>query len=354
MNRHATALSRFAALAALAAAANLPGQDAPRAGGSDTVVLSPFEVTAKANRGYVTTSASSASRIAVPITELNSSLIVINDKLIEDPMAVSMRDTFNLVSGVTHGNTGTGSQTQNSLSMRGYVLSSAQRDGVSDVLMGISGGFDYSLVERVEIVKGPSGVLYGTHSPGGVVNLISKRPLLKPRTRISASYGSFSSYRFDLDHSDVAGPEGRFGYRVSLANADTDGPNGYGFEPKGGLVVLNPSLSYRTANGWSFWLWGAYSRDNMNRTTPTVHGFATTTTINPVTNAPATGRPLLSVQSNSNVIKNDSKVDNDAYEAGLTKSFQLGRELSLDVRLLARRFEQLDVRDRVRGNAGVS
>lgn len=316
--------------------------------------MNPFEVTAESSRGYVTTSASSASRIAVPITELNSSLIVINEKLIEDTMAVNMRDTFNLVSGVTHGNTGTGSQTQNSLSMRGYVLTGGQRDGVSDVLMGISGGFDYSLVERVEIVKGPSGVLYGTHSPGGIVNLISKRPLLKPRTKVSASFGSFGSYRVDVDHSAVAGTDGRFGYRVALANADTDGPNDYSFEPKGGLVVFNPSLSYRTAGGWYFWLWGAYSRDNMNRTMPTVHGFATTTTINPLTNVPATGKPLFSVQSNSNVIKNDSKVDNDAYEAGLTKSFKLGQEASLDVRLLARQFEQLDVRDRVRGNAGVS
>lgn len=320
----------------------------------EIVTLSPFEVSAAANRGYVTTSALSASRVAVPITELNSSLIVINERLIEDTMAVSMRDTFNLVSGVTHGNTGTGSQTQNSLSMRGYVLSGAQRDGVSDVLMGISGGFDYSLVERVEIVKGPSGVLYGTHSPGGIVNLISKRPLAQPRTKISASYGSFSSYRAEIDHSGLAGPDGKLGYRISVANADTDGPNGYSFEPKGGLVAINPSLSYRTDNGWQFWLWGVYSRDNMNRTMPTVHAFPTTTTLNPLNNVPATGRPLLSVQSNSNVIKNASKVDTDSYEAGLTKSFELGHEASLDVRLLARQFEQTDVRDRVRGNAGVS
>jgi outer membrane receptor protein involved in Fe transport len=318
------------------------------------VQLSPFQVAADASRGYVTTSALSASRVAIPITELNSSVIVINEKLIEDTMAVSMRDTLNIVSGVTHGNTGTGSQEQNSLSMRGYVLSNAQRDGVTDVLMGISGGFDYSLIERIEVIKGPAGVLYGTHSPGGIINLISKRPLSKPRTKINASYGSYSSYRFDVDHSNNIGPDGRLGYRVVAAHANTDGPNGYPFEPKGGLVALNPSVSYRTKNGWEFWLWGVYLRDNMNRTMPTVHGYATTTTINPRTNAPATGRPLLSILDNSNVIKNDSKVDTDSYEAGVTKSLSFGSDFSVDFRALARKYDQSDVRDRIRGNAGVA
>lgn len=322
--------------------------------GDPVVALSPFEVSAKANRGYMTTSSLSASRIAVPITELNSSIVVINEKLIEDTMATSMRDTFNMVSGVTHGNSGTGSQSQNVISMRGYTLSGTQRDGVSDVLVTASGGFDYALFDRVEIVKGPSGVLYGTHSPGGIVNLVSKRPLYQPRTKISASYGSFSAYRFDLDHSGVGGDNKQFGYRVSLANADTDGPNGYSFEPKGGIVILNPSFSYRTQNGWNFWAWGAYVRDNMSRTMPTTHGFATSTTINPLTNVPVTGRALIDKQTNSNVIKNDTVVNTDSYELGATKTFDLTHGITMDMRLLARSFDQTSVSDRVRGNAGVS
>lgn len=318
------------------------------------IELSPFQVSATASRGYVTTSALSASRVSIPITELNTSIIVVNEKFIEDTMAISMRDTLNIISGVTHGNTGTGSQEQNSLSMRGYVLSNAQRDGVTDVLMGISGGFDYSLIERIEVIKGPAGVMYGTHSPGGIINLISKRPLLKPRTKLQASFGSYSSYRFDMDYSNNLGPEGRLGYRVVAANADTDGPNRYPFEPKGGLVVLNPSISYRTRQGWEFWLWGVYLRDNMNRTMPTVHGYATTTTTNPRTNVPATGRPLTSILDNSNVIRNDSKVDTDSFEVGSTKSLRFGPRFSVDFRVLARKYDQSDVRDRIRGNAGVA
>lgn len=353
-NRYSFAAGPLLAAALLLAPSATLAQSADPKPTGPALELSPFEVSAKANRGYMTTSALSASRIAVPITELNSSIVVINEKLIEDTMATSMRDTFNMVSGVTHGNSGTGSQSQNQISMRGYTLSGTQRDGVSDVLVTVSGGFDYALFDRVEIVKGPSGVLYGTHSPGGIINLISKRPLYEPRTKVSASYGSFSAYRFDLDHSGVAGDKKQFGYRVSLANADTDGPNGYSFEPPGGLVILNPSLSYRTENGWNFWAWGAYVRDNLSRTMPTTHGFATSTTINPLTNVPVTGRALIEKQSNSNVISNNSVVNTDSYELGLTKTFDLTHGITLDMRLLARSFDQTSVGDRVRGNAGVS
>jgi len=98
------------------------GSAAPRPTNAGEVVeLSAFEVSSTANRGYVTTSSLTASRIAVPITELPSTVITINEKLIQDTLAVDMRDTFNLVSGVNQGNQGTGTQEQNAVSLRGLT-----------------------------------------------------------------------------------------------------------------------------------------------------------------------------------------------------------------------------------------
>src|SRR4051812_48554786 len=65
------------------------------------VQLSAFEVAADAAQGYATTSATSASRLAVPITELSTSVIVINEKLIADLVAVDPEDTLNLIGGVS-------------------------------------------------------------------------------------------------------------------------------------------------------------------------------------------------------------------------------------------------------------
>ncbi|HYD83586.1 MAG TPA: TonB-dependent receptor plug domain-containing protein, partial [Opitutus sp.] len=177
------------------------GQEA--ATDDEVVRLSAFEVSAKASRGYVTTSSMSASRIAVPITELPSSVVVINEKMIEDTVAVDLRDTLSLVSGILQSAPPQGS---NEISMRGYTLSGAQRDGVADYLLSsgseAGGGFDYALTERIEVVKGPSGILYGAHNPGGIINLISKRPLSTPKTRITLMGGSYNSYRAELDTSN--------------------------------------------------------------------------------------------------------------------------------------------------------
>ncbi len=316
-------------------AANTPASE-------EVIRLTVFEVSAEASRGYVTTSSLAASRVAVPITELPATVITINEQFIADTAARTLRDTFNYISGVNMGNQGTGTQTQNSVSIRGYTVSSAQRDGVADRIVSSTGGFDYALVERIEVVKGPSGVLYGSHTPGGVVNFISKRPLLKPQTRISASVGSYSTYRTELDTSGFIDRDRRFGYRFSGAWSDTDGPLDFPGEPSGGLQVYNPSFSYRAHNGLEVWAWAAFVRDGTNRLAYTAHAYQT---------GPASGRVLFreaQLAHGNNIFQNLSQVDTDTYELGASKTFELG-PIGLDARVLARRYDQSSIGDRVRG-----
>src|SRR6185436_14620283 len=128
--------------------------------GDEVIPLSPFEVASGAVQGYATTSSTSASRIAVPITDLSTSIIAINEQLIADTLAVTAEDTLNLVGGVS-AFAETQSQEMNKFSMRGYTSSVAQRDGFTDFLYGLNGGFSYTFIERMEVVKGPNGILYG-------------------------------------------------------------------------------------------------------------------------------------------------------------------------------------------------
>ncbi len=325
-------------------------QSAPTGSGSapsrpanpgDVVELSAFEVSSTANRGYVTTSSLTASRIAVPITELPSTVITINEKLIQDTLAVDMRDTFNLVSGVSQGNQGTGSQEQNAVSLRGYTVSSSQRDGVADRMITASGGFDYSYIESIEIVKGPSGVLYGSHTPGGVINFISKRPLAKSRTKLSAMVGSYNTYRFDGDHSGFLDQGRQWGYRIAGARADTDGPLDFAGEPSGGFYSINPSLSFRSKDGLYVWAWTAFVRDRMKRLMYSAHGYQT---------GPTTGKVLLreaELSHGNNIFRNFTEVNTDNYELGASKTLTLGA-VAADVRLLGRRYKLDSSGDRTR------
>lgn len=335
------------AFALLALPATIFGQSAPAGAPAantttgDVVELSAFEVSSTANRGYVTTSSLTASRIAVPITELPSTVIVINEKLIHDTVAVDMRDTFNFISGVNHGNQGTASQEQNAISLRGYTVSSSQRDGVTDRMITAQGGFDYSYIESIEVVKGPSGVLYGSHTPGGVINFISKRPLLKQRTKLSAMIGSYNAYRFDGDHSGFIDQGRQWGYRIAGARADTDGPIDFPGEPSGGFRSINPSISFRSKNGLYLWAWTAFVRDRMKRLMLTAHAYQT---------GPTTGRVLFSEAERShgnNIFRNFTEVNTDNYELGASKTLTLG-PVAADVRLLGRRYKLDASGDRTR------
>ena len=312
-----------------------------RANAGEVVELSAFEVSSTANRGYVTTSSLTASRIAVPITELPSTVITINEKLIQDTLAVDMRDTFNLVSGVNQGNQGTGSQEQNAVSLRGYTVSSSQRDGVADRMITASGGFDYSYIESIEIVKGPSGVLYGSHTPGGVINFVSKRPLSKPRTRLSAMIGSYNTYRFDGDHSGFIDEGKQWGYRIAGARADTDGPLDFASEPSGGFRSINPSVSFRSKDGLYVWAWTAFVRDRMKRLMLSAHAYQT---------GPTTGQVLLreaELAHGNNIFRNFTEVSTDNYELGASKTLTFG-PVAADVRLLGRRYKLDSSGDRTR------
>ena len=77
---------------------------------------------------------------------------------------MTAEDTLNLVGGVS-AFAETQSQDMNKFSMRGYVTSTAQRDGFTDLLYGLNGGFTYTFIERMEVLKGQNAILYGQDNP---------------------------------------------------------------------------------------------------------------------------------------------------------------------------------------------
>ena len=232
----------------------------------EIIALSPFEVSEDAVRGYATTSSLTASRIAVPITDIAGSVITINEKLIEDTLAVNIGDTFNLVSGITT-NENSELQERKGFSIRGYESVGSQRDGIPEVGASNSGGFDYSMFERVEIIKGPAGVQFGQHNSGGVVNVISKRPLPEDRTKIQATFGSYNTWRVAVDHSKIIRVEkGSFGYRVAGALLNTDGIIALASETdKPASYFINPTISYDFNNGVKVWAWARLIDDQSSR-----------------------------------------------------------------------------------------
>lgn len=93
-------------------------------------------------------------------------------------------------------------------------------DGVY-VARAAAGLFDLFDVERVEVLRGPQGTLYGRNATGGVINVLPNRPSDKFEGRIAGEYGNYNAYRIDAMINAPLG-EG-FAFRLAGLRTARDG-----------------------------------------------------------------------------------------------------------------------------------
>ncbi|MDB6128715.1 MAG: TonB-dependent Receptor Plug Domain, partial [Verrucomicrobia bacterium] len=168
--------------------------DTPPTG--ETVTLSPFQVSAKDDVGYVAGNAISATRINTPLSDLPFSITAFTPQFIADTGAANLLDIVSQSAGVKSGVTDN-TQGNAAFSVRGFVQS-PQRDGFSANQLA-NNYVAEAVIDRVEIVKGPASLLYGAIAPGGTVNYITKAAEAKPSTDIKFAMGSYNFYNVTLD-----------------------------------------------------------------------------------------------------------------------------------------------------------
>ena len=118
-----------------------------------------------------------------------ANIAVVPATVLRDQAVLSLDEALRNVSGTAQANSLGG--TQEGVIRRGFGTtrdSSILRDGRRTVLQQ---NFNYA-IEQVEVLKGPASLLYGISEPGGLINLVSKRPN-SPRTAPSASPGRASA-----------------------------------------------------------------------------------------------------------------------------------------------------------------
>jgi iron complex outermembrane receptor protein len=170
----------------------------------ETIVLSPFEVRASTDRGYVAGNAVSATRISTVINDLPFSINAITPQFIADTGAENLMDIVSQSAGVKSGVSAT-TQGNAVFSVRGFVQA-PQRNGFSSNQL-VSNYVDGSVIERVEVVKGPASLLYGAIAPGGTVNYITKAAETKPFTNIRFSLGAYNAQDVTLDVNQPLVPD---------------------------------------------------------------------------------------------------------------------------------------------------
>jgi iron complex outermembrane recepter protein len=180
------------------AAAQARPAEAPPAD-SETIMLSVFEVDAAATRGYGAAETMTGTRVKTAIMDLPYTVNVLTSEFFED------FGLFELSDNVTHVSSFTGLDIGGNFNLRGFTSSSQLRDGFFRL-----GRYGSSNIDRMEIIKGSNAAIYGRTSPGGMVNMISKRPRSTGSRKITLNYGDYGTERATLE---ATGPlfRNRFG-----------------------------------------------------------------------------------------------------------------------------------------------
>jgi outer membrane receptor protein involved in Fe transport len=245
----------------------LLAQEAPKpateATSEEVITLNPFNVSTEKDQGYKATNSTSGTRLNTAIKELPMPIEVITEGFLRDTGSADLRQSLRYSSGIllqtqndyanaagsfstTPGKINnpeglTASPDQTHMKIRGFQTASVLRDGFRR-----QNSTDSVNIQRVEIARGPSSLLYGVGNFGGVVNYLVKQPELKPFTEVSASYGSYDYKRATLDTTNRINESGTLAYRLTAAVQDQDSYTDFNSENH---FFVSPVITWKPFSG---------------------------------------------------------------------------------------------------------
>lgn len=202
-----------------------------------TVLAGASSADKAATAGYQPLNTSAATLTTMPLLDIPQVVNTVSDKVLEDQHATTLDEALYNVSNVVQTNTLGG--TQDAFVRRGF---GANRDGsiMTNGLKTVLPRSFNAATSRVEVLKGPASTLYGILDPGGLINVVTKRPQTTFGGSISATSTSFGGGTGDFD---VTGPiEGtRLAYRLVGEYQNEDYWRSFGKEKS---TFISPSLTW--------------------------------------------------------------------------------------------------------------
>ncbi|WP_145928977.1 TonB-dependent receptor plug domain-containing protein [Termitidicoccus mucosus] len=199
--------------------------------------MQALDVTSSRDVGYISQNAESATRMNVPIADVPQSILVFNQEFLQDIMAESIEDV------AMYDPTVNAYSDNDDFTMRGIGGNARLRSGANyfNGFEQIPGLGSQTLVntERVEMLKGPNAVLYGTGAFGGTINRVSKKPTSRKFTRVTAGLDSEGYYSVAVDDNSPVVPR-KYAYRINAMWGD--GETWYGMQRNS--VVFAPGISW--------------------------------------------------------------------------------------------------------------
>ena len=189
---------------------------------TDTTTLPQMTVTDKAvsevnNPDYNRTDATTATKTDTPIMETPYSVTVVPQQVLKDKQVIRVEDAVTSVAWVQSSWTNGG--TSDVFMMRGFANTNLYRDGflLPSALGGGTSKQQVANLDRIEVLKGAGSILYGRSEPGGVINMVTKRPQAESYHSIQQQFGSYDLYRTLVDSTGKITKDNTLLYRVNLS-----------------------------------------------------------------------------------------------------------------------------------------
>lgn len=211
-------------------------------------------------KGYVATRSSAGSKTDTPILETPQSISVIGGDELVARNVQTLTEAVGYTPGVRVGAFGYDPRFD-SFSIRGYdvTYTGIYRDNMRQLSsnFAIYKEEPYS-AERIEVVKGPSSVLYGQSEPSGLVNIVSKRPSFDSKHEMQVQAGNYDRRQVQFDSTGAINDDKTLAYRLTGLYRDSDSPIRGASDDR---TFIAPALTWKPNDKTTLTLLSHYQKD---------------------------------------------------------------------------------------------
>lgn len=241
----------------------------PGAGANGAINLAPVQVEGQDNAetfygpgiGYVAHQSATATKTDTPLIEVPQAVSVVTRQQMDDQNVQSVAQALRYSSGVVPEQRGSNTDSLEYIYSRGFqieeYMNGLRLPGVSYAGYNIT-SFDPYLLDRIELLHGPASVLYGQASPGGLLNLESKRPTEDALHEIMLQTGSYGRAQGAVDLSGKLDDNGTLLGRLTADSFSTGTQTDHVNEKR---IAIAPSITWRPDEDTSLTILGNYQHD---------------------------------------------------------------------------------------------
>ncbi|MEZ2576709.1 ferrichrome porin FhuA [Buttiauxella ferragutiae] len=192
-----------------------------------------------------------ATKTDTPIEKTPQSISIVTREEMDTHQPASVKEALGYTPGITVSTRGA-SDTYDAVKIRGF--GSVNQNNYLDGLK-LQGDFyneviiDPYMLERVELMRGPTSVLYGKSSPGGIITMVSKRPTTEPLKEVQFKMGTDNLWQTGFDFSDSLDDEGVYSYRLTGVARSNDDQQQFSKQKR---YAIAPSFTWRPDDKTNF------------------------------------------------------------------------------------------------------